>query len=277
MVAEGSDGRVGGKLSKEERRQAIRDLVIAEGTVRIEDLADRFAISVMTVHRDLDELAGLGVIRKNRGVASAASTSVVEAGDLYRSTRQVGEKVAIARLALRQIEPGQAIFLDDSTTVRALGPLLSEITPLTVITNTLPLLNELRGIREIELVALGGTYSYWSSAFSGGQTVEQIERLRADVLFMSTSAVIDDQCFQPQMETVDIKRAMFASSACRVLLVDHTKFDRRALHAQFHLSDFDLVITDELTPENRISQMLSQGANVLVAPLDPEDGPTCSN
>jgi DeoR/GlpR family transcriptional regulator of sugar metabolism len=276
-VALDSNRPVLGRLTKTERRQAIRDAVIAEGTVRIEDLAERFAISVMTVHRDLDELAALGVIRKDRGVATARSSSVIEAGDAYRATRQAKEKAAIARLALERIEPGQAVFLDDSTTVRALAPLLASVTPLTVITAALPLLNELRGIRGIELVALGGTYSYWASAFSGGQTVEQIERLRADLLFMSTAAIIDHQCFQPQMETVDIKRAMFASSARRILLADHTKFDRRALHGQFQLRDFDLVITDELTPPDRVAELISHGANVLVAPLTTEPHPPGSS
>ena len=57
------------------RRQLIAQAVMAEGSLRIEDLTDRFGISLMTAHRDLDELAGKGLLRKSRGIASAAPTA----------------------------------------------------------------------------------------------------------------------------------------------------------------------------------------------------------
>jgi len=46
-----------------DRQRAITEAVVAEGTVRIEQLAERFGISLMTVHRDLDELECRGVLR----------------------------------------------------------------------------------------------------------------------------------------------------------------------------------------------------------------------
>ncbi|MCI5043023.1 MAG: DeoR family transcriptional regulator, partial [Donghicola eburneus] len=50
------------------RRKMITEAVMAEGTMRIEDLTERFGISLMTVHRDLDELVSLGLLRKTRGI-----------------------------------------------------------------------------------------------------------------------------------------------------------------------------------------------------------------
>ena len=81
------------------RRQLIAEAVMAEGTVRIEDLTERFGISLMTAHRDLDELAGKGILRKTRGVVSSAPTSLIESGEIYRSARQLAEKQAIAEAA----------------------------------------------------------------------------------------------------------------------------------------------------------------------------------
>ena len=73
------------------RRQSITETVMAEGAVRIEDLAERFEISLMTAHRDLDELASRGILRKTRGIAQAAPTSLIESSDLYRANRQSAE------------------------------------------------------------------------------------------------------------------------------------------------------------------------------------------
>ena len=95
------------------RRSAWRKTIMAEGAMRIEDIVERFSISLMTAHRDLDELASRGFLRKTRGIVSAAPTSLIEASDIYRASRQCAEKSAIAEAAAAFIESGQAIFFDD--------------------------------------------------------------------------------------------------------------------------------------------------------------------
>src|ERR1044072_825640 len=69
------------------RRQMIAEAVMAEGSMRIEDLTERFGISLMTAHRDVDELVGRGLFRKTRGIVSAAATSLIESSDVYRATK----------------------------------------------------------------------------------------------------------------------------------------------------------------------------------------------
>lgn len=249
------------------RRQMIAEAVMAEGTLRIEDLAERFEISLMTAHRDLDDLADRGLLRKTRGIVSAAPTSLIEASDVYRSVRQSEEKAAIAAAAIEFVDPGQAIFMDDSTTVLQMAPLLPKKTPLTVITNSLTLLNELSTARDISLLGLGGQFHKWCNAFLGRMTTNEVSRLRADTLFMSMAAIIDDTVFHQSPDMVDTKRAMFASSARRVLLADNTKFTRRALHGMAPLRDFDAVIVDERTPAEHLDRIRASGVTVVVAPI----------
>lgn len=252
-------------LRQPERQRLISEAVAAEGSVRIDQLAERFDISLMTVHRDLDQLQARGILRKSRGAATAASTSQVESSDLYRFPRQQAEKEAIARAALRHVEPGQVLFLDDSTTVLRVARMLGEKTPLTVITNVLTILNDLRDTEDVDLIALGGDYYSWCSAFMGRLTLESIGRMRADLFLMSTSAIVDGEGFHQSSQTVDVKRAMFESAAKRILLVDHTKFERRALHFVLPLSAFDLVIIDESAPAELIDDLRSRGIAIEVA------------
>jgi DeoR/GlpR family transcriptional regulator of sugar metabolism len=248
-----------------DRQRAISEAVMAEGAVRIEQLAERFGISLMTVHRDLDELESRGLLRKSRGVATAQASSLVESSDVYRAGQQLDAKRALAATALEHIETGQSVFLDDSTTVLQLAKLLPQKAPLTIITNVLTVMNELHGVRGISLVSLGGNYYNWCSAFMGRMTNDAITKLRADVFVMSTAAITDDTCFFQTPETVDTKRAMFDSAAVRILLTDHTKFDKRALHALAPLRDFDVVIVDAGTDSATIARLRSQGIHVEVA------------
>ncbi|KXZ60008.1 MULTISPECIES: DeoR/GlpR family DNA-binding transcription regulator [Microbacterium] len=247
------------------RQQAITEAVMAEGTVRIEQLAERFDISVMTVHRDLDELEGRGLLRKSRGAATAMSTSLVESSDVYRTNRQTSEKEALALAALEFVEPGQAVMLDDSTTTLHLVPHLRSRRPLTVITNTLTIMDQLRGANGITLLGLGGQYFNWCSAFMGGITTSAIGALRADLFVMSTAAITDDVAFHQSLETNDVKRAMFESSTRRILIVDHTKFEKRALHALMPLSAFDAVIVDSATDRRDVARLRDKGVEVVVA------------
>lgn len=248
------------------RRQLISEAVMAEGVLRIEDLTDRFGISLMTAHRDLDELAARGLLRKTRGIVSAAPTSQIESSDVYRFSRQSAEKRAIAEAAMQFVEPGQAIFFDDSTTVLQMAALLPAKVPLTAITNSLTLMNELNQIRDVTLLGLGGQFYNWCNAFMGRMTTHEISRLRADTLFLSMSAITDDIVFHQSPEMVETKRAMFDSSARRILLTDHTKFTRRALHSFAALTEFDAVIVDEATPIEHITRMRGKGINVIIAP-----------
>jgi DeoR/GlpR family transcriptional regulator of sugar metabolism len=263
-VSEQIESRPSRQARQTDRRAAIAAAVMRDGTVRIDQLADMFGTSLMTMHRDLDELAARGLLRKSRGLATASPSSVAESSDVYREARESAEKEQIAVAALGLVNPGEALFLDDSTTVLHLARHLETKRPLTIITNVLTHLNELRSAREIELIALGGTYYNWCNAYMGPGTLAAIGDLRADTLFMSTAAVTDMVCFHQSSETASVKRAMFEAAERRVLLVDHTKFGRRALHRVAALRDFDTVVVDSNTPRGLIADIRAEGVEVVV-------------
>src|SRR5690606_22545290 len=191
--------------------------------------------------------------------------SLIEASDIYRINRQTEEKKLIAAAAMQFVEPGQAIFFDDSTTVLQMVPHLSSRAPLTVITNSLTVMNEAREMPDITLLGLGGKLFNWCNAFVGGMTTSEIRKLRADVAFISIAAITDDLLFHQSPEMVETKRAMLDCAAKRILLADHSKFERRALHGFGALSDFDVVIVDENTPATHLERMQAQGINVVIA------------
>jgi DeoR/GlpR family transcriptional regulator of sugar metabolism len=73
--------------------------------------------------------------------------------------------------------------------------------------------------------------------------------------------------FHQSAEMVETKRAMFESAAKRILLADHTKFERRALHAMGNLSEFDAIIVDDGMAPLQVELLRSRGINIVIAPL----------
>lgn len=257
-----------GELTKLERQHALSELVLRSGTMRIDELAGRFGVSAMTVHRDLDALEAQGLLRKSRGIATAVATSLFEASTPFRVAEHAPQKRALARAALELIEPGQAILMDDSTTGLYLAERLPERSPMTVITNFRGLIDPLAGQPGLSLLCLGGEYYPWCDAFMGKMAIDAVRNLRADVFFMSTSAVTDGSCFHQTQDTVQVKRAMFESAQRRVLYVDSSKFARRALYALARLEEFDVVIVDDGLDPAQVERLRQEGVELLVASVE---------
>lgn len=238
---------------------------MAEGSLRIEDLVTTVGTSAMTVYRDLADLESQGLVHRNRGYVSAASSLLYEAASEYRMQQNEAEKRQLARAAAELVEPGQALMLDDSTTGVHLARLLPERVPLTVVTNHRGVFGELAGHQGVHLICVGGDYLPWADAFAGGMALDALRGMRVDLAVMSVSAVTEGVCFYPQQEMVQLKKAMLASASRRVLYVDHTKFHRRALHAVAPAEEFDIVIVDEQTPPSEIEVLRRRGATVRQA------------
>lgn len=262
-----------GASSAVSRRREITDYVMRQGSAAVTELADAFSVSVMTIHRDLDELEEQGLVRKYRGGASAQPSSVFESSIGYRRTANIREKEAIARAALAEIEPGMSVMLDDSTTALALAQLLVDAGPLTVVTNhleTMQLLNAAPGIR---LIALGGEYHPTHDSFLGIACVDAIEGTNTDLTVVSTSAVSDTHAFHQEQEIVAVKRAMIRAGSRCVLAIDHTKLDRVALHRVGPLSDYDLIVVDDGAPPAFVDRLRERGSTVRVASGSPRAEP----
>jgi DeoR/GlpR family transcriptional regulator of sugar metabolism len=247
------------------RRHAIAEHIMRQGSVSVTDLADAFGVSVMTVHRDLDELERQGMVRKFRGGASALASSVFESNIAYRLTANQAEKEAIAREVVGLIEPGASVMIDDSTTALAVARRLVDISPLTVVTNFLEGLKLLSGVPGIRLMALGGEYHPTHDSFLGVACVDAVEAMSTDLVIVSTSAISDQYAFHQEQEIVLVKRAMLKSAKKRVLAIDHTKLDRVALHRVCPLSDFDLIVVDSRAPQAAIDRLRESRLEVLVA------------
>lgn len=247
------------------RRSIITDLVLEHGSVSAQDLAERFGVSVMTVHRDLDELQRQGVLRKARGIATAQPSGTFESNVEYRRRVNAQAKRAIAARAAALVEPGTSILLDDSTTAAHLIPHLAALAPLTVATNYLSALTELSRIDGLHVIALGGTYDAQHDSFLGTTCVEAIRSMRFDTSFISTSAVTAGHAFHQEDRIVAVKREMVAASDGCHLLVDHSKLTRSALHRLLPLEGFTSVIVDSATPPEHLVRLREHDLRVEVA------------
>ncbi|WDV56220.1 DeoR/GlpR family DNA-binding transcription regulator [Streptomyces coeruleorubidus] len=254
----------------EERRQAVLRHVVEHGETRIDELADHFGVSLMTMHRDLDDLAQRSLLRKERGRAVPYPAVTMETATRFRESTALSAKAAVCHAALGRVRPGSTVLMDDSTTLFPLAPALAELDRITVVTNSVGLAQRL-GSAGVEVTLLGGRYHGDFNSCTGPEVTRTLSRIRADLALMSATAVLSGQLFHPLREYVEVKLAMLASAERALLLVDHSKFGKTATHAYGTVTDYEAVITDTGTPETEIAALESLG--VPVERVDPGDHP----
>lgn len=244
-------------LTPEVRRTELLRYVTEHTSVRVEELAQHFAVSAMTAHRDLDVLSRDGLIERIRGGARVLRPHVTEQDvNLRRSTRSA-QKQALAREAALLIHDGDIVGFDDSTTVAAMAPYLADRRPSALITHSLGLMHRLaQDYPGITLVGLGGQYYPETDSFLGAVVVDQVDRVSADIVFVSTTSLKNDTLFHPDAEAALTKRAVITMADRKVLLVDSTKFEvKSGLYQVVDLAAFDDVYVEQDLPAEHRTQL----------------------
>ena len=174
----------------ETRRTRVAEMLQAAGAVTITDVQARFGVSPMTARRDLAILAERGVARRTHGGAVLPSLATGEHSFRQRVGIAPEAKARLAEAAFGLLTPGETLFLDASSTTYFVARLIAERgLAVRVITNSLPVLQELSDAPEVEVVAIGGTFRRLTCSYVGPAAVRAVRDHFADRLLMSITAV----------------------------------------------------------------------------------------
>ena len=253
-------------LPGDERRRRLLDYLHERPEASVDDLAQFLNVSKMTIHRDLDRLQELRVLRKTRGGATLLPSVLFEADYAFRVRQNQQLKWALAREAAKLVDPGMALMLDDSSTAAAVVDEIGGVRPLTIITNSLNLTNRLVKDNSLTVISLGGRYDRVTDCFYGLMCEAATSRLRADLAVFSTAAVQGTGCYIHDQDVVRAKIAMRAAADRSVLVFDHTKIGKSALNFFSDLSAFDTVLVDDGIDPDYAERLLRAKINLKLVP-----------
>ncbi len=160
----------------EERRKAVLRYVAEHGETRIDDLAERFGVSLMTMHRDLDDLAGRHLLRKERGRAVAFPALTMEMATRFRESSALSAKNAMCAAVADRIKPGTTVLMDDSTTLFPLVPVLARLDQVHVVTNSVGLAQRLGSESAVNITLLGAATAATSTPAPGPRSPARCPR-----------------------------------------------------------------------------------------------------
>jgi DeoR/GlpR family transcriptional regulator of sugar metabolism len=238
-----------------QRQMRIVDEVRRRGSVRVSTLSDIFAVSDMTIRRDLDVLAAQGLVEKvHGGATSLSSSSANEPGFEAKRLQNQVEKAAIAAAAADLVEPGMAVGLSAGTTTWTLAKDLCEVNDLTVVTNSMQVAQvfQTTPARSRTVILTGGVRTP-SDALVGPFAVAALRQLHLDVLFLGVHGMSERAGYStPNLLEADVNRAFVDAAHRLVVVADRTKWGQVGLATIAPLDRADLVITDQgLEPRAR--------------------------
>ena len=257
-------------LTAHERRELIARMVDDGQRVGVAELTTRFGVTDASIRRDLILLEGAGRLRRVHG--GAVSFAAKLAGGAYANKLRIHreEKSRIAAAAARLVSVGEIVLFDSGTTVAHVAAqmpaALRAPNAITVVTYSLPVVDEIGGWEAPHLVVVGGLYLPEYRAFVGPGTIEGLRALTADTIFLGCDGLTPEAGLTtPHVLVAEVGAAATSRSRRVVAVADSSKLGRQGFTQIVPLSHVQLLITDRGADPDRVAEIRDAGVEVILA------------
>lgn len=241
-------------LLKVQRQAQIRRLVEEQGQVTVTELSPLFNVSEATIRRDLEECSDRGWVRRTHGGAVKVERAVKEPPIIDRVQKNAAAKARIGQKAAEMIQNGETIFFGSGTTVLEIVKHLPQEIVLTVITNSLLLIDELVSRPNIDIIVIGGMLRRSELSMVGHIANQAVKEFRADRVFMGIHAIDVIHGFTNDfLPEAVVDREIIKIAPEIVFVADHEKFSKVSTVLVTSANVVDVIITDNETPEEIVS------------------------
>ena len=248
-----------------ERQSFIIAKLSEEESVRTTDLATTLEVTDETVRKDLESLEQRGELLRIHGGAVRPNQSRVELALNERKQVNRDAKTAIARLAAKQIEPNDTIFIDASSTALTLVEHLPGF-HLTVLTNAHNVITALADREGIDIVCTGGIYEPRSRSYIGLPAESTMRKHNIHKMFFSCNGIhLERGISETNSRQASFKERVIECSENVFCLADSTKIGLKSSFFFAEISELTTVITNEDSDPGFIAALTNQQVEVLKA------------
>ncbi|MEI6799478.1 MAG: DeoR/GlpR family DNA-binding transcription regulator [Pseudomonadota bacterium] len=232
------------------RQSEILDIAKTQGRVVVEDLAQRFDVTLQTIRRDLTELADTGYLDRVHGGA-VPRTGVTNLGYDERRRLNEGAKAAIARACAAAIPDNSSIIINLGTSTEAVARELLHHRNLTVITNNMNVANILAANPGCDVMVAGGALRRSDGGLVGELTAHFFEQFKVDVAIIGASALdAEGELLDYDLAEVRVAKAIIRQARRTFLVCDHSKLTRSAPVRLASLREISEMFTDLPLPDD---------------------------
>ncbi|MDF9837063.1 MULTISPECIES: DeoR/GlpR family DNA-binding transcription regulator [unclassified Breznakia] len=250
------------------RHEEIRNLLLSNGTVTLQELCSKLNCSQATIRNDLAALEKQGVLKRMYGGAVANENTVRNSRINKRLNENIEEKEQIADyVAKNLIQPNMIITLDSGTTTMALAQkILDYKIPCTVVTNSFNVATIVSKSEVVKLYLAGGFYDSDHGSFHDETSDYILKKYQSELCFISPNGINCNGLITNSGSSENpIKKRMMEHANKTILLADHTKIGISELNILGDSRNVDCLITDNKIKKEQATQLKKAGLKVILA------------
>lgn len=257
-------------MSANVRKKEIKQLLLQNSFVSVSELAQLFSVTEETIRRDLRVLEHDGIVSRTHGGAVlkekvSAAFSRQDIRDLLQNS-----KISMAETARHFIQNGDCIFMDSSSTVQALFPMIKDL-QLTIVTDSIDIMAACSNVSNIKLIALGGTYEPKARCFSSHFAWELLQNFYFDISIVSCRTInIQSGLTDSAIDEAVVKRLAIEHGQKTIVMADHTKFNRVSFAKICDLDQIDILITDQSVESEWKTSLREKQIELLISQVKEE-------
>lgn len=212
-----------------ERQNNILEIIQTKKYCTVDFLANHFFVAPITIRRDLACLEAAGLIKRCHGGASIPEHQNREVPYDLRARTNSSVKAELGKRAASLLKDGNTVFMDASSTVRHIVDYIYPEQNLTIITNSIKVMEKLTE-KHIRCYLTGGMLLDNSFALIGRIAEMAVEDLYADIFFFSSQGVTEDGIITDFSEAeTRLRTLMLSHSKRRVFLFDDSKLGKQLM------------------------------------------------
>jgi DeoR family glycerol-3-phosphate regulon repressor len=235
-------------MNQTQRHEKIIALIKQHGFMSIDDLVSTCAVTPQTIRRDLNQLANTGVISRYHGGAGL-NRSWENTPYQERKTQNSDVKEKIADAVAAMIPDGASLFINIGTTTELIATKLLNHSNLHVVTNNIHVATILSAKEDFSVIIAAGEVRYRDGGIIGEATCDFISQFRMDYGIIGISGIsADGALLDFDFREVKVSQAILEHTQHVILAADYSKFERRAMVEQGHISQVDCLVCDQPPP-----------------------------
>lgn len=248
-----------------ERQERIMEIISFNKKIKISELVEKFNVSVETLRRDLDLLDRKGLVTKVHGGAILKPETLDFINFESRLKENTQEKTEISEKISSLIKEKDIIFINGGTTnIEIIKVLKNKFEELTIITNSLMIVNMLTTNIKYNTVLIGGQLNYKEFSFQGSLAEENIKSFTADKCIISSGGIsLKHGITDYILEEVGLQKIMIKNSKEVIIAADHSKFETNSLGKVAELSDINFLVTDSNLDLEILKNYKDRGIKIL--------------
>lgn len=245
------------------RQDKIKEYVQQNSVATIKEIQALYPdVSLMTIHRDLNELERLGVITKHRGMVKFTHYKDDVDFSVRLEENNLG-KLSIVKKAITLLQPHSSVFLDAGTSNLLLAKNLPDIN-LNIVTTSPSIALELCHLYNPTVTLCGGTMNRRNLSVTGHNTLKMLDEINIDIAFLGVSGYSEGVGFTCGTEAdMFIKKTVMSKARVSVMMCGVEKFERLMPYTFGTIEDADYIITDGSVPEEFVESAKKVGTILL--------------